>query len=75
MGDLQGDNRSREGYGGHVKGMRGDDRDSIQGVMGMMRIPIGTWNSKISLLSDSGDLSKMELETIRWRKIMEDGIN
>ena len=55
--------------------MRGEDRDSIQGVMGMMRIPIGTWNSKISLLSDSGDLSKMELETIRWRKIMEDGIN
>ena len=28
----------------------------VQGVMGMMRIPIGTGNSKISLLSDSGDL-------------------
>ena len=28
--------------------MRGDDRESIQGVTGMMRIPIGTGNSKVS---------------------------
>ena len=44
-----GDNRSREGSGGYVQEMRGDDRGSIQGVMGMMRIPTGTGNSKISL--------------------------
>ena len=28
----------------------------VQAVTGMMRIPIGTGNSKISLPSDSGDL-------------------
>ena len=28
--------------------MSGDDRESIQGVMGIMRIPMGTGNSKVS---------------------------
>ena len=44
--------------------MRGDDRESIQGVMGMMRIPIGTGNSKISLLSDL-DYQK------KWKELTE----
>ena len=50
------DNKSREGYRGYVQEMRGDDREIIQGVMGRMRTPRGTGNSKISLLRDTGYL-------------------